>query len=341
MSRYCRTATTAVDASPPRDIAKRALTRRNVSVWAAATVMTLAALTSASSQTAPRAWTLPKAVERSGLIFEGTVVDIAFRDSDPVPGTDVGVAHTFVTYRVDDIVRGQPESRRMTLRFLGGWSSHSGRITLAAGGPLFSVGDHDILFVTGNGKAICPLLACELGRFRIQHDQVFTNTGLTVRIDSDNGLHTGPDRMPPEQMTMTFPPAPEARLREVRQQLAGDNLDNSERATLERRLRDMSKPRVIGVGSVVGEPPVESPRQPPVDVATFKRTLAAISQRYPTDGNPMASVSLQDPIPVYAFTPSRPKKSPGPVSPPPSEPRTLEHRLLERNNGNPVLGAQQ
>lgn len=330
-----------IKASPARHQSIRELIRHCIAPCAAAATVLAAGLSPASAQTAtPQAWTLEQAVERASLIFEGTVVNIAFRDSDPLPDSDVRVPHTFVTYRVDDVVRGKPESRRMTLRFLGGWASDSGRIMLAAGGPLFSVGDHDILLVTGNGKAICPLVACEMGRFRIEDEQVFTNAGLTVRIDPKGDVHAGPDRLPPEGLTMTFPPAPKARLREVRRQLAEDDLSDAERVTLERRLKDMSAPRVIGVGRIVGELP-EPPPEPPLDVATFKRILAAISRQYPTDGNSTVSVSLRDPIPVYAFTPSRPKEPPGPVSPPPSEPRTLEQQLLERNNGNPVLGVQQ
>jgi hypothetical protein len=327
----------------PANFAERASALRKPSVRAGLfAFLALMAVQAAEAQSPSPAqrWTLDKAVERSGLIFEGTVTDIAFRDSDPQPDTDMGVPHTFVTYRVDDVVRGQLQSRRMTLRFLGGWSSQSGQITLAAGGPLFSVGDHDLLFVTGNGKAMCPLVGCELGRFRVQEGQVFTDKGLSVRIDPNAGLRTGPDRLPPEQLTMTFPPAPEARLRAVRRQLAEGDLSDAERATLQRRLRDMSGPRVIGVSHIVGEPPVDPPPEPPLDVATFKRALAAISQQYPTDGNPVPSVSPRDPIVVYALAPSRPKQAPGPVSPPPSEPRTLEQQLLERNNGNPVLGVQ-
>lgn len=312
-----------------------------LSVFALAALTTVAGLTTASAQTAPPHWTLQGAVEKAELIFEGTVVDITFRDADPLPDTEAGLPHSFVTYRVEDVVLGKPASRRMTLRFLGGWSRRSGRITIAAGGPLFAVGDRDILLVAGNGKATCPLVGCGLGRFRTEEGRVFSDGGFAVRADAAGRLRAGPDRLPPEGLTMTFPAAPKARLRAVRRQLAEDNeLSEADRSTLRRRLKDMSGPRVISLGRLVDEQPTNPPSAPPVDIATFKKLIAMISERYPSDPDPIPSASPRAPIKVYALSASQPKEPPGPVSQPPSRPPTVEQQLLQRNNGNPVLRAQ-
>ena len=166
-----------------------------------------------------RSWSLDQTVERAGLIFEGTVVAIAFRDSDRLPGSQTVLPHTFVTYQVGQVLRGRPEAPRLTLRFLGGWSGEMGRIMRVPHAPLFKLGDRDILFVAGNGTAACPLVACGLGRFRVWQDRVYTDAGLAVRLDAAGEMRIGPDRLPSEQLSMEFPPAPERHLDTLRQQL--------------------------------------------------------------------------------------------------------------------------
>ena len=294
----------------------------------------------ANAQFEPNGWSLEKAVQRSRLIFEGSVVDIAFRDSEPPQGAEASIPHTFVTYRIDEILRGESTSRRMTLRFMGGWSSETGKIILAYGAPLFRLGDRDILFVTANGAASCPLVACGLGRFRVNEGRIFTDTGAAIRVDVRGRLQAGPDRLPSERLSMEFPPAPEARLEEMRRRIAEDDLDEIERVRLERRLRDNSGSRVLSLGRWVGKPP-EPPAAPPLELAAFKQMITMIGERYPASGPAVLPASLDDPIRMNALEPSRPEKPPGPPAGPPSRPMSREQLLLQRNNGNPVLGVDR
>jgi hypothetical protein len=107
------------------------------------------------------------------MIFEGVVVRVEYRDSDPDGPDSHPVPHTFVTYRVDESIKGRADSDELTLRFIGG-PLPNGRILLGSGFPLFQVGDHDLLLVRGNGDSACPLVGCDAGRYRFSGDSVYT-----------------------------------------------------------------------------------------------------------------------------------------------------------------------
>jgi hypothetical protein len=293
-------------------------------------------ITSSEAATLGRSWTLDQTVERAGLIFEGTVVAIAFRDSDQLPNNQARLPHTFVTYEVGEVLRGRSESRRLTLRFLGGWSGQTGRIMRIPHSPLFKLGDRDILFVAGNGAAACPLVACGLGRFRVWQDQVYTDAGLAVRLNAEGKLRIGPDRLPHEQLSMEFPPAPEAHVDAMRQQLEKDeSLSEEQRETLRRRVRELSAPRTISPGRIVSET-IAPPSTPPISAVAFKAFVARISDRHPYQAVPTASLSPDRPF-------TYPEQVLGTAKPPTRfpAPRTLtrEQQLLRQNLGNPVLRA--
>lgn len=294
---------------------------------------------SSKAATMGRPWALDQAVERAGLIFEGTVVAIAFRDSDQLPTSQTTLPHTFVTYEVGKALRGRPESPRLTLRFLGGWSGKAGRIMRVPHAPLFKLGDHDILFVTGNGAAACPLVACGLGRFRVWQGQVYNDTGLAVRRDDKGALRFGPDRLPYEQLSMEFPPAAEAHINAIRKQLEnGEKLSEDQREALRRRVRDLSAPRIIRLGRTVSDKPIAPPSTPPMSADEFKAFVAEISDRYPYKVVPTVSLSPDRPFPY-------PEQVLGTAKPPTRfpAPRTLtrEQQLLRQNLGNPVLRTPQ
>jgi|GEM_PF-5619369 len=294
---------------------------------------------SSDAATLGRSWTLDQTVEKAGLIFEGTVVAIAFRDSAPLPASQTVLPHIFVTYEVGQVLRGRPEASRLTLRFLGGSSGETGRIMRVPHAPLFKLGDRDILFVAGNGTAACPLVACGLGRFRVWQDRVYTDTGLALRLDAQGKLRMGPDRLSPEQIAMEFPPAPQAHLDALRRQIEDDKtLSEDQRETLSRRIRDLSQPRIISLGRIVSDKPATPPSTPPVTSDAFKAFVAQISDRHPYQLVPTASVSPDRPFtfPEQKLTTAKP-----PTRFP--EPRTLtrEQQLLRQNLGNPVLRTPQ
>jgi hypothetical protein len=291
---------------------------------------------SAEAATLGRPWTLDHAVEQSGFIFEGTVIAIVFRDSDPADADQAGLPHAFVTYRVDDIIRGASPSQTLTLRFLGGWSGASGRIMRVPHAPLFKLGDRDILFVAGNGAAACPLIGCGLGRFRIWQEGVHSDRGFALSLNGESGLGPGPGRMPVDLLSMEFPPAPEARVAEVRRQLADDSLGAAERSELARRLEDMSTTRIITLGREVTDQSAPPP-SPPLTISDFKALIREIAGRYPQATEPTPSVQADTPFqyPVQKLSPSRP-----PTRFPEPRELTTEQRMLRQNNGNPVLRPQ-
>jgi len=130
-------------------------------------------------------------VEQADLIFEGVVVNVAYRSSDVIDKGDTPVPHTFVTLRIEDVYKGtSPENSTITLRFTGG-PTGDGRILMIPGVPLFDPGERSILFVKHNTKAICPLVGWKQGRFRIAKDLVYYDSGSEVLLSEEGNLAVG------------------------------------------------------------------------------------------------------------------------------------------------------
>ena len=83
---------------------------------------------------------------------------------------------TFVTFKVDDTLKGNPGAS-YSIRMLGG--TVDGRTMEVTDAPKFKVGDHDILFVENNGSQFIPLVGIQHGRFRVQKDQAGRDTLIT------------------------------------------------------------------------------------------------------------------------------------------------------------------
>lgn len=134
---------------------------------------------------------LPSKAEQAHFIFQGVVTGVEYRLSDPSPEGAPQLPYTFVTYRIDELLKGEPQGQSsVTLRFLGG-PRDSDRIFQVAGTPFFDVGDRDILFVRRNGESICPLLDCENGRFRLIDDRVFNDLGRPQSLAPTGELVSG------------------------------------------------------------------------------------------------------------------------------------------------------
>ena len=74
---------------------------------------------------------------------------------------------THVELEVIEVVAGTPPAK-IILELLGG---RVGNEELSVEGmPRFHVGDEDILFVSGNGRTICPLYGMMHGRYSVQKD---------------------------------------------------------------------------------------------------------------------------------------------------------------------------
>ncbi|PSB01931.1 hypothetical protein [Merismopedia glauca] len=125
-------------------------------------------------------------VKNSEFAFQGVVSKVEYRSSDnahPVP-------HTFVTFKVEKLLKGASKPEFVTLRFVGG-TDGKGNFLSVSGVPLFDVGDRDILFAKGNGQFACPLVNCGSGRLRVINNQVFTDDGRPLLINSKGLLGEG------------------------------------------------------------------------------------------------------------------------------------------------------
>lgn len=126
---------------------------------------------------------LERQTAQSDLIFKGTITAIEYRNSTE------GVPHTFVTYRVDNVVKGTYGARTLTLRFVGGVQKKGVivRTLVASNAPAFATGQQDLLMMRGNGEVSCPLVQCALGRYRMEQGRVKTEVGGVIAKSNDGG----------------------------------------------------------------------------------------------------------------------------------------------------------
>lgn len=110
------------------------------------------------------------------LVFEGTVTDIKYRQSRVESPEHVALPHTFVTFDIHHVLKGDYAKDTICLRFAGG-PAPDGRVLKVSHVTLFDVGERSILFVRRNGHAFCPLVGGAEGRFRIHEGKVYDETG--------------------------------------------------------------------------------------------------------------------------------------------------------------------
>lgn len=117
-------------------------------------------------------------VAESEMILRGTVLDVRSETFESPQGTAV---QTLVTLRVERSLKGAAPDT-VTLNLLGGTA---GKRTLRITGvPQFRAGERHIVFIAGNGRVFCPLIALGHGRYSLRHDAA---TGEEVVL-RDNGL---------------------------------------------------------------------------------------------------------------------------------------------------------
>ena len=115
----------------------------------------------------------PELVSGADAIYRGHVVSVESRRIDRPGGP---VIRTYVTFVVERTLKGD-ERAEVVLDFLGGTV---GDVTLEVSDvPQFKIGDHDYVFVQGNGRQFCPLVAVMHGRYRIVHDAVANRDFVT------------------------------------------------------------------------------------------------------------------------------------------------------------------
>lgn len=112
-------------------------------------------------------------VSRAEVIFEGEVTGLQSQWIGEGPQHRIV---TFVTFKVDDALKGAPGTI-YSMRMLGG--TVDGRTMEVTDAPKFKVGDRSVLFVENNGSQFIPLVGIQHGRFRVQKDQAGRDTLVT------------------------------------------------------------------------------------------------------------------------------------------------------------------
>ena len=132
-------------------------------VWAWLTILALGGIAPVRATTVvpPEFQTL---VNDSDYIVHAVTKSVS-AEKRTSPGGVTIVTH--VELELIEVVAGTPPAK-IVLELLGG---RVGDETLSVEGmPRFHVGDEDILFVSGNGRTICPLYGMMHGRYSVQKD---------------------------------------------------------------------------------------------------------------------------------------------------------------------------
>ena len=134
---------------------------------------------------------LNEMIGQADFIFQGSVERIRYRLSDAHSKEHIRLPHTFVTFRVDKMLKGQTNRGAITLRFIGGADRERGDFLTVSGVPWFNFGNQSILLVKGNGEAKCPLVNCSFGRFQVFREMVYSNEGREVFITEEGVIALG------------------------------------------------------------------------------------------------------------------------------------------------------
>jgi hypothetical protein len=254
------------------------------------------------AQTSERKLPLLAEVRDADFIFQGVVTNVEYRMSDPSPQGVAQIPHTFVTFKVERLLKGQGNPESITLRFLGG-DEGDGKIMTVSHMPLFDVGDRDILLVRRNGKAMCPLASCEKGRFRIIGNQLFTHEGRPLLLNDQGELTYGKAQ----------------RLEEVRTNRIGANIlqqTGPERGPgqhPEEKTQDQEE-------SLLSKRPALNPGQ---FISLINQGLQQLAQTGELQAQPIASVDIRD---SFSAPLLKPANSPPNSVAPGAKPLTTEER---------------
>jgi hypothetical protein len=98
-------------------------------------------------------------------VFIGEVIAIENAISQP-NAEEQTFPFTFVTWKIEEGIKGTTTGHEATLRFIGG-TYEDGSTLHVTEIPEFELGDRDLLFVSGNGQGGCPLVGGARGRIQI------------------------------------------------------------------------------------------------------------------------------------------------------------------------------
>jgi hypothetical protein len=190
------------------------------------------------------------------------------------------IPHTFVTFVVDRVIRGQVDGGLLTLRFTGGLFT-DGRFLDNPSASLFDVGERSILLVTRNGQLDAPLAGGRFGRLRIISGRVYDDFGKPLSIAGADRVRFG--------RTLQFT------------EVAEHTLGATGRS-FNPRLRELPS---AGPQDVAGPGDRPVPASPAVDNAVAVETLIAWIRALPPRASG-AIVSSQDPNAAFSPLSRRP-----------------------------------
>ena len=130
-------------------------------------------------------------LQNADMVMQGKIIDIQYKDSDE------GLPHTFVTYKIDNLIAGDNSAKEITLRFIGGEQRKGDvvRHLSVSEVPEFNKGESDVLFIRKNNSVICPLVKCSQGRFRDLNGLVTNSKGQPVLLNGQSKLELGKEIM--------------------------------------------------------------------------------------------------------------------------------------------------
>ncbi|PKN88828.1 MAG: hypothetical protein CVU51_03140 [Deltaproteobacteria bacterium HGW-Deltaproteobacteria-1] len=126
---------------------------------------------------------LNEMIQKSQFVFEGTVTAIEARENSKKR------IHTYVTFEISDVIKGEYPRKIITLRFVGGTV---GVVTMAVSDMrLPKEGEHGIYFVESLERLqVHPLYGWSQGHFIVERDatgieRVMTNRRLPIKVVTD------------------------------------------------------------------------------------------------------------------------------------------------------------
>ena len=181
-------------------------------------------------------------LNKAALIFEGEVIS-----SEAKWNRDKTTINTYVTFRVKDVIKGNPRSSTVMLGFSGGTV---GEIGLQVSGMVYpSVGESGIYFFENPGKQLVnPLVGWGQGHFRVKKDnngkeRIVTEGGAPV-LGLDVAVINGADKGNASKPSIS--PFSQSVARGVR---TGKRDDALSTAIGKNRFKDLLKARLANVKS--------------------------------------------------------------------------------------------
>ena len=115
---------------------------------------------------------------KSDIIFYGKVIDVSYKVSKN------GMPYTYVSYKINKIIKGLYEGNEITLRFIGGLDEDKELASPVTHVPLFEVKNKDVIFAT-NESPICSTVTCNYGRLRLNNGKVYSYDGREIIYENN------------------------------------------------------------------------------------------------------------------------------------------------------------